>query len=531
MVGPDGRHIRGFAHGAVVRTWSDDEMKHQTDVQPYLHLPELVERFYAVGEWTVVDHHRAHATGAYEASPFRSALVVSFDGGGNDGAFLAYYAARGKLTKLATLDYNFGEAYTNIAEILPEVAGTRAALDFFCNATRAAGDARAARDGGVEFFDKPEDLRELKGRLGFAGKLMGFAAAGTVRDELLLDLYDWFEESAASQGHLPRVYGAELQRVACADGSPEALRDVAATAQLMFERFVVDIVGQLLAHVGGAAAVDGVVLTGGCALNVLANQAVRDALGVELFVPPSPNDGGLGPGGAWALAPPSRTVVHHQYAGFRLWDLDALPGAAAARGAVSLEALGGVDFLAKLLNSDAAASGRKPIIAIVRGRQEYGPRALGHRSLVAVPDTDEVRARMNRLKFREWYRPVAPMIADDDLEAAFGADVRSPYMSLAPRLTDATARAFPALAHLDGTARHQSVGPADEPWVHALLLAVKALTGLGALINTSFNTRGKPICNTVAAALAMLDDLDDLDFVLVEDWLFAKPGRDVAAYF
>ena len=64
MVGPDGRHIRGFAHGAVVRTWSDDEMKHQTDVQPYLHLPELVERFYAVGEWTVVDHHRAHATGA-----------------------------------------------------------------------------------------------------------------------------------------------------------------------------------------------------------------------------------------------------------------------------------------------------------------------------------------------------------------------------------------------------------------------------------------------------------------------------------
>ena len=262
MVGPDGRHIRGFAHGAVVRTWSDDEMKHQTDVQPYLHLPELVERFYAVGEWTIVDHHRAHATGAYEASPFRSALVVSFDGGGNDGAFLAYYASRGTLTKLATLDYNFGEAYTNIAEILPEVAGTRAALDFFCNATRAAGDARAAGDGGVEFFDKPEDLRELKGRLGFAGKLMGFAAAGTARDELLLDLYDWFEESAASQGgrysHLPRVYGAELQRVACADGSPEALRDVAATAQLMFERFVVDIVGQLLAHVGGAAAVDGV---------------------------------------------------------------------------------------------------------------------------------------------------------------------------------------------------------------------------------------------------------------------------------
>ena len=103
-------------------------------------------------------------------------------------------------------------------------------------------------------------------------------------------------------------------------------------------------------------------------------------------------------------------------------------------------------------------------------------------------------------------------------------------MSFAPQLTDSVQALFPALAHLDGTARHQSVGPDDEPFIHALLLAVGRLTGLAALINTSFNTRGKPICNTVAAALDMLDDLDDLDFVLIEDWLFTKAGMDVDMY-
>ena len=82
---------------------------------------------------------------------------------------------------------------------------------------------------------------------------------------------------------------------------------------------------------------------------------------------------------------------------------------------------------------------------------------------------------------------------------------------------------FVPLGHLDGTARHQSVEGTDEPWLHALLLAVGRLTGIAALINTSFNTRGKPICNTAKEALAMLDDLPDLDYVLIDDWLFKRP--------
>merc|ERR1712046_483371 len=113
---------------------------------------------------------------------------------------------------------------------------------------------------------------------------------------------------------------------------------------------------------------------------------------------------------------------------------------------------------------------------------------------------------MNRLKARKWYRPVAPMIADEDLEKVFGRVVKSPYMTMAPLVREEILMQFPALAHLDGTARHQSVGKEDEPWIHALLLAVGRRTGLAALINTSFNTKGKPIVNTVKECLALLSE-------------------------
>merc|ERR1740130_1480823 len=97
---------------------------------------------------------------------------------------------------------------------------------------------------------------------------------------------------------------------------------------------------------------------------------------------------------------------------------------------------------------------------------------------------------------------------------------------MAPRIRDEVRARFPGLAHLDDTARHQSVGETDEPWIHALLLAVGDLTGLAALINTSFNSRGKPIVNSVRECLQMLDELPDLDYVLIEDFLFqkARPG-------
>merc|ERR1712056_74395 len=114
------------------------------------------------------------------------------------------------------------------------------------------------------------------------------------------------------------------------------------------------------------------------------------------------------------------------------------------------------------------------------------------------------------------------MIANEALKEVFGRTVTSKYMTMAPPIRDEVRTRFPGLAHVDGTARHQSVGHDDEPWIHELLLAVGRRTGLAVLINTSFNTKGKPIVNTVRECLYMLDELVDLNVLVIEDWIFLK---------
>ena len=502
---------RRFDTGVLVRPSSEVESS-------------IIEEVFSVDEWQIVDHQESHAVMAYYASPLRTALVVV-----SDAAFHVFHASLGRMQRIATLDYGLGTMYMLLAGLLPEVTGQP--LHARCEYTGDAGSAPLY----PEFLTGDLHLPCLS----WAGKLMGYAATGTPTQDLQEVAREAFEVSGAmpkfSMEHimsispptteLPGRFQDALQQVC---GSEEAQRNFAASVQAEFERITNLTVTELVGRVG-ALNLDGVLLTGGCALNVLANQLVHDTLsGVEVWVPPSPNDGGLSVGGLWTVAPPlARQPL--QYLGFRLWDAESLPAHVEQRQARRLSELGGVDFLAELLAGEAeewrsrrsAGGPSRPIVAVVRGRQEFGPRALGHRSLLAVPDST-MKDRMNRLKARQWYRPVAPMIAEEALVEVFGRRVLSPFMSMAPLVRKDTRERFPALAHFDGTARHQSVSKADEPWVHALLLAVGKLTGLAALINTSFNTKGKPIVNTIRECLQMLDDLPDLDYVVIEDWLFEK---------
>merc|ERR1712226_1284112 len=114
------------------------------------------------------------------------------------------------------------------------------------------------------------------------------------------------------------------------------------------------------------------------------------------------------------------------------------------------------------------------------------------------------------------------MVAAEALHQVFGREVFSPFMDKGPQVRGEIKRRYPALSHVDGTARHQSVSMKDEPWLHSLLLEVGKLTGLAALINTSFNTKGKPLVNDIQTSLRMLEELPDLDYVLIEDMLFSK---------
>ena len=502
-----------FQHGIVVAS-ADTGFGEEAGL-----LPEIVKKIFTVDEWHMVKHAAAHAAMSYYSSPFRSALVVVYDAN-----FEAFTVHNGQMKELTKLDYNLGTLYLVLGALMPEVSGLDDEyMDHVCN-----------YPGEGNLF--PSDIS-----LSWSGKLMGYSASGSPKDTFRRALRLAFETSGlmphfpaeslfsmvpGGKPDLGRYFVEKVLPELCT--SVDGQRDFAASIQVEFQDLAYDIIMALLEHVG-TDHIDGLVVTGGCGLNVLTNQLLHDSLASKvevepqppgIHVPVAPNDCGLAVGGLFAVTPPLKSPQPLQYLGFRLWDADVLEKLAHERQARRL--VDGESTVAEQL-AEILTGPTFPIVAVVRGRQEFGPRALGHRSLLAVPNSNEMRERMNRVKARQWYRPVAPMIADEDLEKVFGRVVKSPYMSMAPKVQDDVKEKFPALVHLDGTARHQSVGKEDEPWVHALLLAVGRRTGLAALINTSFNTKGKPITNSVVESLEMLDNLPDLDYVLIEDWLFQKP--------
>lgn len=290
-------------------------------------------------------------------------------------------------------------------------------------------------------------------------------------------------------------------------------RDLAATSQAVFTSLVVQIVEKQAA--GYDKQDVGLVLTGGCALNVKTNEVIQRMFNIKIHIPPAPNDCGISVGAAWWIHPP---VWHQpiQYIGLKPWDLDELPRHVAERGATAVSNA----EVASLLLSGV-------VMGVVRGRAEFGPRALGHRSLLCVPSDPDIKHKLNALKARAWYRPVAPIVAIEDLHVITeSADLHSPYMSFAPIVSDDAQQRFPGIVHLDGTARLQTVSVADEPWLHSLLMFVRQKQGLALLLNTSFNVKGAPILNTVSDALQILDESAELmPFVLVEDWLFGNTQR------
>jgi carbamoyltransferase len=431
-------------------------------------LAELVQ----AERWVTVDHHRAHALHGMHDAPFGRALVVSMDGGGNDGSFNLFRAQQGALVHVARVPLNLGTPYRLLATTMPEVTGRRP--------------------------------QPRVGHLSLAGKVMAYAALGNVRDEWLdavEECYRHYQEPRQALFTLGEHVGLELE--------PDALenddaRDLAATSQHVFETILLRVIREQLADQD-----EGIVLTGGCALNVCANERVRRASGRPVHVPPAPNDGGIAVGALWSVAPPSaRPDV---FVGLPL-ELDVSENALGRHGAVRVD----VDAIAALLCRGA-------VVGVAHGRAELGPRALGHRSLLALPGSLEVRDRINaRIKSREWYRPLAPAVAAADAGAFVADPCPSPYMSFAIEMSAEARARFPAAAHLDGTARVQTVPPDT--------LLGRLLTALGQqgmppiVLNTSFNTRGRPLLQRASAALEALAQTE-LDFAWINGWLVPRdPG-------
>lgn len=288
-------------------------------------------------------------------------------------------------------------------------------------------------------------------------------------------------------------------------------RDLAAALQERTEQVMVHLARRARALTGSRRLCVG----GGVATNCVSiGKIVEAGIFDEVFVPPAPGDAGTAIGAALAVHLDGRSpqpvagVARTCYLGpsyqDQPLDLTAWPGL--NQKILSIET---AEFLARQL-----AQGT--IVGLFRGAVEAGPRALGNRSILASPLESGVVERLNAtVKFREPFRPFAPMVLAERAREFFTLGQQAPYMSIASGVTDKTRELVPAIVHANGTSRLQTVTKAQNPFMHAVLAAFGRRTGVPVLINTSLNVKGKPICGTPQMALDCLAN-SGLDALLLE---------------
>jgi hydroxymethyl cephem carbamoyltransferase len=253
-------------------------------------------------------------------------------------------------------------------------------------------------------------------------------------------------------------------------------------------------------------------ISGGCGLNCDWNQQWRE-LGHfgEVFVPPCPNDSGSAIGTAIDAAAHITGDPYVEWSVYSGLDLVADRPPDPARWTAR-----------PLCAAEVAARLRAgAVVAWARGRWEIGPRALGHRSLLAEPFHASTRDRLNQIKQREGYRPIAPVVRVEDLAAVFRDDFEDPYMLYFRRVRDARLR---AVTHVDGSARAQTVTRESNPALHELLTAFAGRDGAGVLCNTSLNFNGHGFINRVSH-LAEYCEARGIDDMVAGDTWYRRADR------
>ncbi|MEU9559428.1 carbamoyltransferase C-terminal domain-containing protein [Streptomyces fumanus] len=337
-----------------------------------------------------------------------------------------------------------------------------------------------------------------------AGKVMALGGYGQPDDRIREQLLA-VDPDVMNDRELAERVRADLAARPEFDSGFETASHVVATFQEMFTEAVREVLDRQVTRTG--AGVGPIALGGGCALNIVANSALRAHFGRDIAVPPACGDAGhLTGAGVYALA---------QVAGVRPEPFDVYRNGegdsrAEVLDAVERAGLRAVDYDRSEVAGVLAAGG---VVALTRGAAELGPRALGHRSLLGSPSVPGMRERMSeKLKQREWYRPLGAVMRDERFAALYPGQPPSPYMLFEYPLPE---RVAPEARHVNGTCRIQTLGPGEEQ-LYGLLGAFEALTGEPALINTSLNGPGRPIAHT---ARDVLDDFahTDVDLFVFDD--------------
>jgi carbamoyltransferase len=408
------------------------------------------------------EHHMSHAASCFLVSPFEEAAILTLDGVGEWAT--------------ATMGVGRGSDIEMLREIrFPHSLGLLySAVTYYIGFKVNSAEYKVmglAPNGEPSFMDQMRQVIDIRDDGSFS---------------LDMKYFDYDRGLRMTNKHWDRLFGAPRREPETELSQRDS--DLARTVQEITE----EIVLKSAIHLRETTGMRHLCLAGGVALNCVANgRVLRDAGFDDIWIQPAAGDAGGALGVAFSiwnqsLGKPRSFVMRHalwgpEYGNGAVGDCIAFRGAKSVE--MSDEAL--FDRTADLIEKGL-------VVGWYQGRAEFGPRALGNRSILADARDPEMKDRLNaKIKLREGFRPFAPSVLEEDVSEWFELDRPSPYMLLTAQVRE-NHRTVPSITHVDGSARLQTVDRETNPRYHAVISAFKRRTGCPVIINTSFNIRGEP---------------------------------------
>lgn len=424
--------------------------------------------------WQFVEHHLAHEASAFLAAPFDDCAVLTIDGRGERTATSYGRFADGEYARIGEvcLPHSLGLLYEQVTDYLGFL---RSSDEYKVMALASYGEPVYV-----------EEFREIV-ELGNGGQY------------------------AVHPPRLEQRFGPARLR-----GAPVEQRhfDIARSLQAVLETTVCELARWLR----GVTGAENLGMAGGVALNCVLNGRLREQrIFDRIFVQPAAGDAGTALGAAlwvdWLERRERSYRMEHAYLGpdFTADEIETELRRAKQKYR-RLDDIAGE-------TAGILAAGR--IVGWFQGRMEFGPRALGARSILASPLDADMQQRLNEIKDREDFRPVAPAVLEEAAKDWFVGAERAPFMLFVFEVMPSKAHLIPAVRHVDGTARVQTVGRREQPLYHELIDAFGKRTGVPVLVNTSFNTRGEPVVCTPRDALESYAS-SPLDALVIGPFLLEK---------
>jgi carbamoyltransferase len=452
-----------------------------------------------------VEHHLCHAASAFLVAPFERAAILSIDGFGD---FASTLTALGQGTRIDVLDrvlfpHSLGILYTMVCQFI--------GYDRYGDEGKVMGLAPYGQPSYEDFFDRLVRLRP-RGRFQLNLDFFCHHTEGvdySFNEQGHPTVAPLFTEAMVKQFGPPRQRNGELT---------QRDRDLAASLQRSLEKAYFHI----LEHLYERTRCTDLCLAGGVALNSVANGMVFERTPFRrVYTQPAAGDDGTALGVAChiqhgVLKRPRSWVMEHAYTGREFSDEEVRAALAGAEG-ITAERVEGEE----LYRRTAVAIAAGEVVGWFQGRMEWGPRALGNRSIVAHPGLPGMKDVLNaRIKHREWFRPFAPSILEERVGDYFEHTHPSPFMMLVYKTRPEVRAKLCAVNHVDDTGRLQTVSRRQNPRYYALIEAFERQTGLPVVLNTSFNENEPIVCTPGEALDCFLRTR--MDLLVLGDWMVRR---------